>query len=156
MKERVKPSKSSISRRSFLGKSLAVGAGTIGAGLLANAPTARASGGLTAGDVAILRFLAAAESSKPICGSNTTNSAESRTAKSPEGAGVRPIPRPFRCSMGTCRSTSTTTPRTRSATSRSSTPIWSTKGEPGQSGSVPHPAGQHRDRRPADRAGSPT
>ena len=61
MKERVKPSKSSISRRSFLGKSLAVGAGTVGAGLLANAPTARASGGLTAGDEAILRLLAAAE-----------------------------------------------------------------------------------------------
>jgi len=61
MKEIVKPSKSSISRRSFLGKSLAVGAGTIGAGLLANAPTARASGGLTAGDEAILRLLAAAE-----------------------------------------------------------------------------------------------
>jgi hypothetical protein len=61
MKETVKPSKSSISRRSFLGKSLAVGAGTIGAGLLANAPTARASGGLTAGDAAILRLLAAAE-----------------------------------------------------------------------------------------------
>ena len=61
MKERVKPSKSSMSRRSFLGKSLAVGAGTIGAGLLANAPTARASGGLTAGDEAILRLLAAAE-----------------------------------------------------------------------------------------------
>ena len=59
--ERVKPSESSISRRSFLGKSLAVGAGTIGAGLLANAPTARASGGLTAGDEAILRLLAAAE-----------------------------------------------------------------------------------------------
>jgi hypothetical protein len=61
MKETVKPSKSSISRRSFLSKSLAVGAGTIGAGLLANAATARASGGLTAGDEAILRLLAAAE-----------------------------------------------------------------------------------------------
>jgi hypothetical protein len=35
-----KPSKSSISRRSFLGKSLAVGAGTFGEGLLANTPTA--------------------------------------------------------------------------------------------------------------------
>jgi hypothetical protein len=61
LEERVKPLKSFLSRRSFLGKSLAVGAGTIGAGLLANAPTARASGGLTAGDEAILRFLAAAE-----------------------------------------------------------------------------------------------
>src|SRR2546423_11589533 len=61
VEERVKPLKSFLSRRSFLGKSLAVGAGTIGAGLLANAPTARASGGLQRGDAAILRFLAAAE-----------------------------------------------------------------------------------------------
>src|SRR5712692_2251484 len=52
---------SSISRRSFLGKSLAVGAGTIGAGLLASTRTARASGGLTPGDAALLRFAAAAE-----------------------------------------------------------------------------------------------
>src|SRR5437870_9317461 len=59
LEERVKRSKDSISRRSFLGKSLAVGAGTIGAGLLANAPTARASGGLTPGDAALLRFAAA-------------------------------------------------------------------------------------------------
>jgi Ferritin-like domain len=59
--ETIKPSKGFLSRRSFLGKSLAVGAGTIGAGLLANAPTARASGGLTRNDEAILRFLAAAE-----------------------------------------------------------------------------------------------
>ena len=56
-----KPLKSSISRRSFLGKSLAVGAGTIGAGLLANTPSARAANDVTPGDVAILRFLAAAE-----------------------------------------------------------------------------------------------
>ena len=61
LEETVSPSKGSISRRSFLGKSLAVGAGTIGAGLLANAPTARASGGLTPGDAALLRFAAAAE-----------------------------------------------------------------------------------------------
>jgi hypothetical protein len=56
--ERVEPSKGFIGRRSFLGKSLAIGAGTIGAGLL---PSARASGGFTKGDAAILRFLAAAE-----------------------------------------------------------------------------------------------
>jgi hypothetical protein len=61
LEERVKPSKSSISRRSFLGKSLAVGAGTIGAGLLTNIRTAEASGGLTPGDAALLRFAAAAE-----------------------------------------------------------------------------------------------
>jgi len=60
--KRVKPRKSSISRRSFLGKSLAVGAGTIGgAGLLTSTRNAEASGGLTPGDAALLRFAAAAE-----------------------------------------------------------------------------------------------
>jgi hypothetical protein len=50
------------SRRSFLVKGAAVGAGTLGAGrLLADPPVAVASGGLTKGDEAILRFLAAAE-----------------------------------------------------------------------------------------------
>ena len=60
-KETIKPGKGSISRRSFLGKSLTVGAGTVGAGLLVTTRTAKASGGLTPGDAAILRFLAAAE-----------------------------------------------------------------------------------------------
>jgi hypothetical protein len=50
------------SRRSFLVKGAAVGAGALGAGrLLADPPAATASGGLTKGDAAILRFLAAAE-----------------------------------------------------------------------------------------------
>ncbi len=57
----VRYSKNGISRRSFLGKSLAVGAGTIGAGLLPGIRTATASGGLTSGDAALLRFAAAAE-----------------------------------------------------------------------------------------------
>src|SRR5260370_36794403 len=61
VEERLKPLKSFLSRRSFLGKSLAVGAGTIGAGLLANAPTARASAGVTRGDEARRRFLGGAE-----------------------------------------------------------------------------------------------
>ena len=50
------------SRRSFLVKGAVLGAGTLGAGrLLADAAPAFASGGLTKGDAAILRFLAAAE-----------------------------------------------------------------------------------------------
>jgi hypothetical protein len=50
------------SRRSFLVKGAALGAGTLGAGrLLTDASAAFASGGLTKGDAAILRFLAAAE-----------------------------------------------------------------------------------------------
>src|SRR5438045_1512878 len=60
--ERVKRPRHFISRRSFLGKSLAVGAGTIGgAGLLTSIRTAEASGGITPGDAALLRFAAAAE-----------------------------------------------------------------------------------------------
>jgi hypothetical protein len=62
MKGRVKSRKGSISRRSFLETSLAVGAGTIGVGLLGGSRTARASrGGLTPGDAALLRFPAALE-----------------------------------------------------------------------------------------------
>ena len=61
VEEQDRPSRRSISRRSFLGKSLAVGAGTVGAGFFINTRTARASSSLTAGDAAILRFLAAAE-----------------------------------------------------------------------------------------------
>jgi hypothetical protein len=60
------------SRRSFLGKGLVVGAGAMGAGMLANGLPAFAKertrrltpaegGGLTQGDVAILKFLAAVE-----------------------------------------------------------------------------------------------
>jgi hypothetical protein len=64
--EMAKPLKRSISRRSFLGKSIAVGAGTMGAGLLATTLAAQVDnpnsrGGLTRGDADILRFLAAAE-----------------------------------------------------------------------------------------------
>src|SRR6266576_1984050 len=61
VEKKVKPSKRSLSRRSFLGKSLAVGAGTIGVGLLTGPRTAEARGGLTPGDAALLRFAAAAE-----------------------------------------------------------------------------------------------
>jgi len=64
MEERSNQPSGTTSRRAFLGRSLAVGAGALGAGLVANelpAVTAEASGGLTPGDAAILRFLAAAE-----------------------------------------------------------------------------------------------
>jgi hypothetical protein len=61
LEKRAKPRKRSISRRSFLGTSFALGAGTIGGGLLPSIQTAEASGGLTAGDAALLRFPAALE-----------------------------------------------------------------------------------------------
>jgi len=60
--ERSHQSQPLTSRRSFLIKGAAVGAASLGAGrLLADPPAAFASGGLTSGDAAILRFLAAAE-----------------------------------------------------------------------------------------------
>jgi Ferritin-like domain len=61
MHESTKASKG-LSRRSFLGKSLAVGAGTLGATMLGGGLAfAEDGGGLSKGDVAILRFLSAAE-----------------------------------------------------------------------------------------------
>jgi hypothetical protein len=59
--KKIKHRRKSISRRSFLGTSFALGAGTLGAGLLPSIRTAEASGGLTPGDAALLRFAAAAE-----------------------------------------------------------------------------------------------
>jgi Ferritin-like domain len=60
--ETAQQSKHLTSRRSFMLTGAAVGAGTIGAGrLLAHPSPAVAHGGLTRGDAAILRFLAAVE-----------------------------------------------------------------------------------------------
>jgi hypothetical protein len=60
--EATEESEDRSSRRSFLLKGAAAGAATVAAGrLLADATPAAASGGLTPGDAAILRFLAAAE-----------------------------------------------------------------------------------------------
>src|SRR5215468_7610833 len=61
LEKRNKARKRFISRRSFLNKTIALGAGTMGAGLLASIRTAEASGGLTPGDAALLRFPAALE-----------------------------------------------------------------------------------------------
>ena len=63
MENPVNNTKRSVDRRSFMRSGLlAGGAATVGAGLLANATSVRAQDGrLDAGDVAILRFLAAAE-----------------------------------------------------------------------------------------------
>ncbi|HSZ62238.1 MAG TPA: hypothetical protein VK828_10595 [Terriglobales bacterium] len=63
-KEALLPSlKQSVDRRSFMKGGLLAGGAVMGAGLLANAPLARAQSGdsLNSGDVAILQFLAAAE-----------------------------------------------------------------------------------------------
>ena len=59
--KRIKPRKRYISRRSFLGKTIALGAGTVGAGLLGSIRAAEVSGSLSRGDAALLRFPAALE-----------------------------------------------------------------------------------------------
>jgi hypothetical protein len=61
LEKRNKRRKRFISRRSFLGNTIALTAGTMGAGLLSSIRTAEASGGLTPGDAALLRFPAALE-----------------------------------------------------------------------------------------------
>src|SRR6476646_2162220 len=62
LENRVTPRRSYISRRSFLGKTIALGAGTMGGtGLLTSLQAAEASGSLKPGDAALLRFTAALE-----------------------------------------------------------------------------------------------
>jgi len=66
MKDELKPSNGSLNRRSFVRNGIAAtGAATLGAGLLTDASSLFAetsnSGALTKGDIAILRFLSAAE-----------------------------------------------------------------------------------------------
>jgi len=61
VEKRNKRRKPFISRRSFLSKTIALGAGTVGAGLLGSIRTAKASGSLSQGDAALLRFPAALE-----------------------------------------------------------------------------------------------
>ena len=62
LENRAKPRRRSISRRLFLGRSFAAGAGTIGVGLLGNSPGIEPDRpGLTPGDAALLRFPAPAD-----------------------------------------------------------------------------------------------
>src|SRR5258705_6880267 len=59
--ENRKPRKRFISRRSFLSKTIALGAGSVGAGLLSSVRAAEASSSLSPGDAALLCFPAALE-----------------------------------------------------------------------------------------------
>src|SRR6476620_10265622 len=59
--ENRKPRKRFISRRSFLSKTIALGAGTVGAGLLSSVRAAEAGSSLSPVDAALLRFAAALE-----------------------------------------------------------------------------------------------
>src|SRR5438270_6076625 len=62
MQDTRKTTEGGMSRRAFFGKTLAVGAGALGTGLLGNGVAfARGHNDLEKGDIAILRFLSAAE-----------------------------------------------------------------------------------------------
>src|SRR2546426_965787 len=102
MKHTARPSKAATSRRSLL-KRLAVGAGagTIGAGLLntglLNNTLAHAQwtdAALTKGDVAILRFLSAAEILETDLWQQYNELGGIQDSEVPGGAGMPPISRP--------------------------------------------------------------
>ena len=59
--ETTRQSHNFVSRRSFLSKTIALGAGTVGAGLLTSIRAAETTSGLSPGDAALLRFPAALE-----------------------------------------------------------------------------------------------
>src|SRR3954447_5190647 len=59
--ENRKTPKRFISRRSFLSKTIALGAGTVGAGLLSSVRAGDGASSLSPGDAALLRFTAALE-----------------------------------------------------------------------------------------------
>src|SRR5213595_977746 len=92
------------SRRAFLA---GAGAAALGVELLADASPALASGGLTPGDAALLRFAAAAEILETDFGSSTTSSGACRTARFLAGAAARHTRQPYRCWIRTWPSTST-------------------------------------------------
>ena len=89
-------SQGAISRRSFVGTAgLAVGAA--GAGLLAKGVPAFADGGLTQGDAAILRFLAALEILETDLWQQYNELAGIQDSEVPAEAGTRPTPKLWRC-----------------------------------------------------------
>ena len=89
--ENRKPAKRFISRRSFLSKTIALGAGTIGAGLLSQHPNRRSKRRSYHRET---RHCFASQRrwsySRPTFGSNTTNSAASRTTKSQAAVAIQP------------------------------------------------------------------
>ena len=116
------------SRRSFLA---GAGASALGAGLVLDVPSAIASRHgrnhrrrhrLPDGDVAILRFLAAAEIIETDVWQQYNELAGVQDSGVPAAAATLRTPPPWRASTTTCRNTSMTTPTMRSAISHSSTP----------------------------------
>ncbi len=119
VEKRSKARKRYISRRSFLGNTIAIGAGTMGAGLLASIRTAEASGGLTPGDAALLRFPAALELLEADFWIQYNELGGVQDSEVWVELVIYYTPRPLRCWTKTWLSTSTTTLMMRSRTTRS-------------------------------------
>ena len=80
-------------RRSFVKKGLAAaGTATVGAGLLSNSLSVEASGGLTPGDAALLRFAAAAEILESDFWVQYNELGGCKTARCQAGLGIQPTP----------------------------------------------------------------
>jgi len=131
MEHNTQQSKYSTSRRSFLRRGFAAaGAGTVGAGLFANgfnvlpAFAKERSGGITKGDVAILRLLAAIEIIESDLWQQYNELGGIQDSEVPGGSGSAATSLPFKYWMGTCPSISTIILRMSSATWPSSTRSW--------------------------------
>src|SRR5262249_44295294 len=93
MEESATLPKRSTSRRTFVLGGLAAGGGALSAGrLLANASPARAAGGLTPGDAAILRFFAAAETLETDAWQQYNELGGVQDSEVPGGSGNPPYP----------------------------------------------------------------
>ena len=141
------------SRRSFLLKGAAVGAEAIGAGRLLADPSAAFRP--TASPRETWRFSGSwlrPSSSRPICGSSTTSSAASRTAKSRAEAGTRPIPQAVAVlDEDMAQYIHDNTDDELSHVDLHQRLSGGERRGTGQPGQVPHPAQQQGDRRAADR-----
>ena len=126
LEKRIKPRKRYISRRSFLGKTIALGAGTVGAGLLGSIRTAEASGSLSPGDAALLRFPAALELIEADFWIQYNELGGIQDDEVPGGSGNPAYTAaPWRLLRMKWMTTSMTTPMMRSLITSSSTLIWS-------------------------------
>jgi len=104
-------------RRSFLKTGLAAtGAATMGTALLARATAASAqTGSLTAGDAAMLQFLAAGEALEADFYTQYNELGGIQDAEVPGGTAIRSTPTAWRGSIAISLNTFTTPPTTRSA-----------------------------------------
>ena len=137
------------SRRSFLKKGALTGAAVVGAGLFGASKVAfgqYSGGSLTKGDIAILRFLAAAELIESDLWTQYAELGGLTPGQVPPEVNpnqpLNPIRLPSRTSMAMPSNISAAIPTTKSATPPSSTPTWNPRGRGSQPRSISDPSWQ--------------